>query len=426
MTRPRPAPRPPAPRPRGGVAIIVAVSMAVLIGMAGLAIDAGRLYVNNAELQSAADTCALAAANELVCQAGAGVACPRDYLVNGERAGITAAAAMRRDLQTTAVVIAPADVRFSTTLGPNSGYQTSGVAPVDSRFAMCIARSNGIVPWLMGVVGAGAANNVAATAVATLAPSQEICTNAPIGVCSTGAAPNFGYTLGQWIQGNFTSNGNNDDVAGGFKWVDYTPNAGGNSEIRDQLAGGSGVCGINAGDNVNQPGTQQGAKLAYNTRFGIYRNNSGYTPANAPPDRTGYAWPNRNPGSPVIGVGTSAYNNYIARQLANAPFINGEYAGTGTIGGQGNTTVATSAQLRASGTDRRLIAVPVINCAGGNSVPVLGFACVLMLNPMSNGANGTIYLEYRGSATDPSSPCRSGGQPGGPGGTGPLVPTLAQ
>ena len=46
---------------RGAVAIIVGLTLAVLIGFAGLALDLGRLYVNKSELQNAADSCALAA-----------------------------------------------------------------------------------------------------------------------------------------------------------------------------------------------------------------------------------------------------------------------------------------------------------------------------------------------------------------------------
>ena len=46
---------------RGAVAIIVGLTIAVLVGFAGLALDGGRLYVNKTELQNAADACALAA-----------------------------------------------------------------------------------------------------------------------------------------------------------------------------------------------------------------------------------------------------------------------------------------------------------------------------------------------------------------------------
>ena len=86
----------------------------------------------------------------------------------------------------------------------------------------------------------------------------------------------------------------------------------------------------------------------------------------------------------------------------------------------------TAADHLAFGSSRRLVAAPLIDCAGGNVVPILGMTCVLMLNPMSNGANGSIYLEYRGLATAPGSPCRIGGSPGGSARTGPQVPTLVQ
>ena len=70
---------------------------------------------------------------------------------------------------------------------------------------MCIARATGIIPWFMGVVGLGNANAVNAAAVATLGPSQEFCSSAPLGVCAKGPAPDFGYTTGDWIESNFTS-----------------------------------------------------------------------------------------------------------------------------------------------------------------------------------------------------------------------------
>src|SRR5439155_17499098 len=63
----RPLVRQPASRhaQRGSVSIIVGVSMAVLVGFVGLALDGGRLYVTKTELQNGADGCALAAAYEL-------------------------------------------------------------------------------------------------------------------------------------------------------------------------------------------------------------------------------------------------------------------------------------------------------------------------------------------------------------------------
>lgn len=427
--RPSPRIRCAPPRERGAIAIIVGLSLAVLVGFAGLALDLGRLYVNKNELQSAADACALAAAAELVCDTGVAGTCPGTYLQNAEAAGIFVAGRNSKDFQGAGVSIGAGDVRFSTVFAPNSNYlsRTSGADP-NSKFVMCTARNDGIQPWFMGVLGF-AASDVAASAVATLAKSQSFCNAAPIGICkkSGGAAPHFGYAVGEWIASTFQSNGNAEEISGGFKWVDFSPQAGGNSEIRDQLAGSGAVCGIGPSDNVGQPGQQQGAKSAYNTRFGIYPNGANaYTPTSAPPDRTGYAYPNQAPGSPVIGIGTSAYDDYRTRQGSNDPFIGNEYGVSGPGGNIPGTPVAGGTEgPHGKGSERRLVAVPVIECGTGET-PILGMTCVLMLNPMSNGASGTIYLEYRGSATEGSSPCRSSGTPSGPGGAGPLVPALVQ
>lgn len=413
--------RPPARRQRGQVAVVTALSATALFAFAGMAIDVGRLYVNRTELQTAADACALAAAAELTCDPSGGT-CPGAFLLNAQAAGIFAAGRNRRDFQVNAVTIAAADVRFSTTLAPNASYLSiAGGASPNARYAMCTAQAGGIAPWFMGIFGTGA-QSVSTSGVATLAPSQSFCNAAPVGVCDKAG----GYAVGEWIAGSFTSSGNNDNVAGSFRWVDFTPNAGGNSEIRDQLAGSANVCNIQVGNNVQQPGTQQGAKSAYNTRFGLYPNGANaYTSATAPPDRTGYAYPNKAPGSPVIGIGTSAYADYRVRQNANTPFTSAQYGVSGAGGNIPGNGIVASEHL-ARGSDRRLVAAPIINCTGGNTVPIVGMACVLMLNPMSNGANGTIYLEYRGLATAAGSPCRTGGFAGGAGSTGPQVPTLVQ
>lgn len=406
---------------RGAVAVVVGLSALVLFGFAGIAIDVGRLYVNRTELQTAADACALAASAELTCDPAAG-ACPGAFLLNAQAAGIYAAGRNVRDFQVNPVTIAAADITFSTALAPNANYLSiAGGASTNSRYVMCAARATGIAPWFMGVFGTGG-QTVSASAVATRAPSQSFCNGAPLGVCS---APG-GYAIGQWISSSFTSSGNNDDATGSFRWIDYTPSAGGNSEIRDQLIGNGGVCNIQVGDNVRQPGTQQGAKAAYNTRFGLYPNGANaHTPATAPPDHTGYAYPNQAPGNPVITIGTSAYADYRTRQSTNAPFISNQYGVSGSGGNIPGNPISAADQL-AYGSDRRLVAAPIIDCTGGNIVPIISMACVLMLNPMSNGATGTIYLEYRGDATAPGSPCRTSGSPGGAVSTGPQVPTLVQ
>jgi hypothetical protein len=417
----RPLPQSPI-KQNGSVAVIVGVSLAVLVGFAGLALDLGRLYVNKTELQNAADACALAAASELICDTSVLGACPASYLQHAENAGMFAAAQNRRDFQETAVAIAASDIQFSTALA--SGYMTrAGGASPASKYARCTTHGDGLVPWFMGVLGVGA-SNVTATAVATLAPAQSFCSNAPMGICKKAGtgSPNYGYAIGEWITASFKQN--DESIVGSFRWVDFTPSAGGTNEVRDQLASTNGVCSIRVGDNVEEPGLKQGVKHAYNTRFGLYSNGSGYDVHSAPPDRTGYAYPNKND-APLIGIGTSAYSDYRNRQGTYATFDDQDnakkYAGDKVPNSKKPTT---SQQHQQFGSERRLVTVPVVDCA--NKVePILGMACALMLNPMPNG-NGDFYLEYRGSANVPGSPCRTAGIPGDASGKGPQVPTLVQ
>ena len=416
---------------------MVGLLLVVLVGMFGLVVDSGQLYVNKAELQSAADACALAAAQELNCQSAAAggaagiVNCPASFLLAAETAGSFVGAKNKARLQSSAVTIAAADVRFSTTLGPNSGYLSrADGANVNARFAMCIARSNGVTPWVMGVVGA-TPTNLSAVGVATQAPGKSFCSAAPIGLCNVagGTAPNFGYTVGAWISANFNSSGNGNNettqVTGSFRWVDYT-NAGSANEVREQLYGKARTCNLRVGNNTQEPANNQSTKFAYNSRFGIYANGSGESKLTAPPDRSGYAYPNKSPdaGFPLIAVGASAYADYVRRQGLGSAFVTTQYNLPGNIV-TALDVISTTAEHQTYGTDRRLIPVPVVNCGGGIE-PILGMACVLLLNPMATGADGIIYLEYRGNAANTGSPCRILGTAGGPGGSGPLVPTLLQ
>ena len=161
-------------RQRGAVAVVVGLAIFVLVGMIGLALDMGQMFVNKTELQNAADACALAAARELDGTA--------DALTRADAAGIFVGGKNQRGFQKDAVVIAAADIRYSEHLSPNADYETSATAdPATARYVMCEARRNDIGMWFMGVRGFGD-QTVSAYAVATLAPSQSTCA-VPIGLC---------------------------------------------------------------------------------------------------------------------------------------------------------------------------------------------------------------------------------------------------
>ena len=417
-------------RERGAIAIIVALSLASLVGFVGLVLDVGHLFITKTELQDAADACALAAAKELTCDAAAGP-CAVTFLENAENAGITVAARNNVGFQRASVTIASEDVRFSTTFTPNSDYlaRTAGANPA-SRYAMCIARRNGVSPWFMHVLGAGA-NDVSAFAVATLMPSQSNCAM-PIGMCKlpagTPANPFGGMTVGQWMTSKLSAS-----ATGSFDWIDFTPPGGGANELANIIKG-SGQCNLPAaGTPVGEQGSINSLGKAWNTRFGLYKGGENLT--TAPPDYTGYAytptsWPEKF--NAYGGISATGYPNYLSTSSQRLPYQGDSLSGLNMNGGYANST---QAELAASGSNRRLTTVPVVDCSswGGTNpqtVPVLGYACVLMLHPMTkdNGPSGgeEIWLEYRGASTDPSSPCATAGSVGGPGSAGPLVPALVQ
>jgi Flp pilus assembly protein TadG len=78
-------------RQHGAVAIIVAICLTLLIGMIGLVVDLGHMFIIKTELQNAADSCALAAARELDGTA--------ESLERAEKTGITVGQRNNVDLQ---------------------------------------------------------------------------------------------------------------------------------------------------------------------------------------------------------------------------------------------------------------------------------------------------------------------------------------
>jgi len=412
-------------RQRGAVAIIVGLTLAVLVGFAGLALDLGRLYVNKAELQNAADSCALAAARELTCDPTSG-ACPGSYLESAEAAGLFIAGRNARDFQDAPAAIAADDIRFNTAMAPNSNYlsRAAGADPA-SKYAMCIARAQGIVPWFMGVFGVGA-QSVSATAVATLAPAQTNC-GIPLAMCSkgpAGGAPPFGLHVGQWYSSRFSAGGG---LSGNFNWIDFSPPSGGETELA-QLMTGSGVCDTRVTAPVGQTGVLGNAMAkAFNSRFGLYMGGGGNpTLGSAPPDYTGHAytalnWPARS----------NALADFLARRNTHEAYgttVSAGNAETGLNISNAYNPTTTPAQHKASGADRRLVVAPIVDCAGwatSNTTTIEAWACVLLLHPIAN-PNDDVFFEYRGLSSDPNSPCATAGSVGGPGSVGPQVPALVQ
>jgi len=403
---------------RGAVAIIVGLLMVILVGFAGLALDGGHLYLTKTELQNSADACALAASYDLT---GA-PAIPAAQFPRAEAAGRMVAKQNKVDFQGSAITDADITVAFGTTLAAGGLWSSAGAASPTSKYVRCTITRTGIAAYFMSVLGFGG-QTVSSLATATLAPAQTNC-GIPLGMCRVGTAtgtsvPPFGLVPGQWYDGRFKDGGGN------WNWIDYSPPAGGESELAGLLTG-NGMCSLNVTNPVGQPGNMgNAAAKAWNTRFGLYQ--GAFNVTNTAPDYTGYAytpvnWPTQ----------AGAVVDFIAKRGSNTPY-GSSVADGNTITGLGISNAydptTTVAQHSAYGADRRLVVTPIIDCAalaaGSHTTTVLGWGCVLMLQPIAN-PNDTLYMEYEGLSSDTGSPCASSGVAGGSGSIGPMVPALTQ
>ena len=167
---------------------------------------------------------------------------------------------------------------------------------------------------------------------------------------------------------------------------------------------------------VGQPGVVASLESAWNARFGVYA--SSMDPSMARPDFTGHAYP----------TGSGHHADFVARSAARSAF-QGDTSN--------NTTVLTATQHAELGQKRRVAVAAMVDCSawdtsGSAQLPILDFACVLMLAPVRDGGSAaqwsqvgaTMDVEYLGLAGNPGTPCASSGLAGGS--FGPRVPTLVQ
>ena len=186
-------PRPGPVRKRKGFALIAtAVSSLVLLAVLGLALDLGRLFVINSELQSFADAAALAAAFEMD-GTTAGLTRADAVAVTGPTMG---GAAANRYYFSTKAVSAP-QAAYSATYGGT--YQSSAAAPVTARFVQ-ISTTASVPLYFLPVlpsVTTNFASSKQAVAGQALQPSIGVGL-APFSPDAHNAgAADFGFTVGQ-------------------------------------------------------------------------------------------------------------------------------------------------------------------------------------------------------------------------------------
>ena len=409
-------------RQSGAVIVTVSLVLLFLLGFMGIALDFGHLFVVKTELQTAVDGCALAAAQELD---GAS-----DALNRATNAGKTVANLNRVNFQGQPTGVIDAEITFSDTL---IGAYSHTYAPVaNARYAKCTHAKSGMAPWLMQAMGAfsgdgiyKATQGVAALGVATRTSAQSACA-IPVQITpkAGGIAPNYGYAPGEWIPSLYAENNNNTVPAPGFfGWANLDGSTNANA-TKDELLG-TGFCNLRTGDPIGTSGKKFSASVEWNSRFGLYKGGANPDINSATPDSTGYAYTATNWLSQA-----NAAPDFLVKRATNRSYGNtvdtvnagDTITGLNIKGGYKSTDMGTYAAganaLATHGGNRRLVMGPVV-VAG----KVADWACVLMLHPIDS-PNTTIYLEYVGNASNPSSPCSSPGVAGGV--NGPLVPVLVQ
>lgn len=400
---------------RGSIAPLFGMLLVLLVGFMGLALDFGHLFVVKTELQTAMDSCALAAAQELNGQP--------DAITRATNAGIAAGNINRVNLQSATWSGKPqltaADVTFR-----DSGHSLT-TNSAQARFVRCDHVQAGTGTPLLRVLSIqssssayAATMNVRAFAEATTTPSQSTCPM-PLGLIPrTNAPPNYGFTKGEWI----TLLSKDNPVAGQIGWLNLNPNGSkGASTLEDQL---NGICGISAKDPVQLQGVKAAVDDTWNTRFGIYKNNDDASVRH--PDFTGVVYNKTPPGggkNPKQGtwpLGNNAYADFVKQRLKFAPCAATikDCVDLSSVNAKKLATSGPGSEMQTYGTNRRLVTVPI---TGGASIQ--DFACMLLLQPIPSPFDD-VQLEYLGNASEVGSPCTGSGLPGGA--AGPLVPVLVR
>ena len=227
-------------------------------------------------------------------------------------------------------------------------------------------------------------------AIATAGPSPtNPCDVAPLMICGDSSQYNptagmfWGFQFGDLQVLKSAANNSSAIGPGNFQLLDF---GSGGSSVREDLAGGGSVC-RNVGETVQtSPGNTVGpASQGLNTRFGIY--NGPVSASDYPPDlvTTSSNPPITDDGSGPKYQGQTITSNNGTLTAGGNPILDYNDWRTSVA-----ACVAGGSGCQGNGVfERRMLKIVVGNCAGKNSgstsIPVLGFGCYFVVQPMDGG-----------------------------------------
>ncbi len=299
-------------RQKGAVAIIVALCLVVLVGMLGLVLDLGHLYVTKTELQNAADASALSGAKELNGKVTG--------INNAINRAIEAAGKNKFNLNSSALVITASNIRVGAC--PSEGCMepitsiTSDALAADKTFLEVNTGSKSLSTWFAQVLS-NVGSNMATAAVAVAGKYQTNIT--PIAICTI---PNPGTTneLGYERGVTYKISDSNPIGAGTMFWLDPESAKSGvcsatsADDTRPYLCTGKTGYTPIVGQTVNtNTGISNSQFESLDSRFDSYGSQGKCDPATAPPDTNikEYRYEDNAAGSPSKWMGTDPVGQSI-------------------------------------------------------------------------------------------------------------------
>lgn len=365
-TRRGPAPTKAPRTQRGSVLVLVAISLALLLGIGGFAIDLGHAYVNKTRLQNAVDAAALSAAitlnraGDLASAIADGNATFADFAAQPGNAELSAFDPTRLQYEFSLKLIPFADVAGSA----------------NPKFVRVSANDYQLQAWLIRMLGI-TEKRISATAVSGPIPLQTVCNIAPMMVCAdvdeNGVATDttcgdgacFGYTTQELIVLKDGPDDAGGDLGPGNFRLIRLPGNNGAKDVRDALAGGYETCAALGDTLTTQTGVEAGpVRDGINVRFGDQPGNLDsdlYKPDLVTAANT---IGSDVPGNyvPVFPAYQNAYRNGQFDQIEGEP-------------------------------ERRIITVPFADCrAGANGtadLPLVGFGCFFLTRKVEVKGNET-------------------------------------
>jgi Flp pilus assembly protein TadG len=392
---------------RGAVAVLVAIAMGALILTAGLALDMGHAFLNKTRLQNTVDAAALAAASRLDETGDTGLATTSAMAAFTRNAGasgnseLSAAYAGGRGIQVV--------VEYSQTLPPfNAGAANGPYVRV---------RATGFVmpAWLVRVGGIFE-KTVSATAVAgprTMNSGSTVCNVAPMMVCGDAGSPGWGYTQNEPVVLKKATPGGQSQVGpGNFQLIQIGGQ--GADIVRDNMAGRYDTCIAGGSTIQTETGNETGpVAQGLNTRFGQYDGPMHNTQSTYPPD---VIVDTQNPALEARQVderdASRGYHVYQGNTRITSTNINVLYNFQDYTADLANPALYDYSPTQGTprgAFGRRVVSVPVGDCTGtsrgSGSVPLLGFACFFLLQPVvQQGNNAFVFGQFINDCTVDGTP----------------------